>query len=79
MGENYPTRCYFSPKSIYKTVFTPINNKIYPIIYRKLRIFASVKTKALGNAKSSSFTYTNKQAMVSIRVSKPLLFLYISN
>ena len=48
MDENYPTLGYFSIKNIYKTVFTPINNKIYPIIYRKLRIFASVKTNGVG-------------------------------
>ena len=47
MGEKCYMKSIFNLKYNRKIVFTPTNNRIYPIIFRKLRIFASVKTNGV--------------------------------
>lgn len=79
MGENYPICGYFNQKATTKQFLPLQTTEFTPIFMENFVSLHQLKQMALGNAKSSSFTYTNKQTMVSIRVSKPLFFLYISN
>lgn len=74
MGENYPICGYFNQKLQTKQFLPLQTTEFTPIFIENFVPLHQLKQTALGNAKSSSFTYTNKLAMVSIGVSKPLFF-----